>query len=136
VNPNPATPYEIISGPPPVLNLKAGTSSTTEGSTESGSFVITPIDLKRNLTVRLEYLGTATNGTDYERLPSTVVIPAKAISIEIRVVPIMDAASEQTETVTLKILPDPAYNIEADGGSATVSIQDSPRFGKIKVRRH
>ena len=63
------------------------------------------------------------------------MIPAKAISIEIEIVPVRDAEIESVETVILALVPDAAYNIAADAGSATVSIVDSPHLGKIKIRR-
>ena len=106
-------------------------SPITSESGEIGSFTI-----YRNggngiaLPVSLSMGGSAENGKDYETIPSSTVIPAGQDSVEIPVVPIPDDEAEETETVTMKILPSETYTI-AEPETSIVRVEDSghtPRF--------
>ncbi|MEQ1852926.1 MAG: PKD domain-containing protein, partial [Chthoniobacteraceae bacterium] len=53
-----------------------------------------------SLNLAVAWSGTATNGTDYTTLPTTVTIPAGQSSINVTVTPIDDALIETPETVS------------------------------------
>ncbi len=95
---------------------------TAEGSSTPGEFRISQ---NSTATVRVFYdiLGTARNGTDYERIPNHVDVPANG-SVRIFIRPIDDALDEEDETVTLDLIDTTNY----DPGSpsrATISIADN-----------
>ena len=59
------------------------------------------------LAVFFRVSGTASNGLDYELLPTSVVIPAGSLTASIPVKPIDDILVEGAETVVLQIVPSP-----------------------------
>ena len=61
------------------------------------------------MTVGYTIVGTATNGTDYVSLPTTVTIPAGASTASVNVTPQQDSTVEPMETVTLTISTNAAY---------------------------
>ncbi len=80
------------------------------------------------MVVHLDGGGTATAGTDYEPLPSSVTIPAGAFAAPVVIIPRADAAVEGDETVVLSLVPDAGYSAGA-WTSATVTIRDRPIDG-------
>jgi hypothetical protein len=70
------------------------------------------------LTVRLSMSGTAANGTDYESVASSLVIPAGSASAVVVIRPIDDATGEGSESVTLTLTANGAYKI---GASSSVT---------------
>jgi hypothetical protein len=82
------------------------------------------------LPVYLHYDGTATPGIDYEELPTRIVIPAGASSIELLVMAKADNLLEDSETVVAKISEPPTspdsipYTINPEHSSATVTIAE------------
>lgn len=77
------------------------------------------------LTLQLAISGTATNGADYTRIPTTVTIPAGASAVTVRVSPIDDTSVEPAETVIIGVVPSSAYTLNASLNSATVVIRDN-----------
>jgi len=69
--------------------------------------------------------GTATNGSDYVMLPSSVTIPAGERSALIVIVPIDDGPPDISSTVILKIKPDTNYLIGSPAQAAAI-ILDGP----------
>lgn len=63
------------------------------------------------LTVNYTIGGTATNGTDYATIPTSIVIPASAATAEIVVNPTVDTLLEGDETVTLSLAASAGYFI-------------------------
>ncbi len=61
-----------------------------------------------DLTVFYSVHGTASNGVDYVEIGNSVTIPAGRHSAAVVIVPIDDDVTEGTETVVLKLEPDPA----------------------------
>jgi hypothetical protein len=74
------------------------------------------------LTVYYTIGGTATNGTDYKRLPGHATINSGATSVTVLVRPIDDVIHEPNETVILSLAPDASYAI------------GSPNSGKVTIR--
>jgi RHS repeat-associated protein len=82
-----------------------------------------------DLTVTLDIGGTATAGTDYTPLSSTVVIPDGQSSVEVDVVPLADNETEPTELVTIAIVSSSEYKAGSPGDTS-VRIFDDPPSGE------
>jgi hypothetical protein len=95
--------------------------------------VPSPFFLRRFTSFKID--GTATKGVDYQSISSIIIVSAGSTSVQIPILPVWDSDIEETETVTLGILPDAAYGVATNGANATISILDSPQLGRIKVRR-
>jgi hypothetical protein len=96
----------------------------TEGGS-NGSFTITltnPTSAATTITFTLT--GTATNGTDYNSITGTAVIPAGAITATVPVIVIDDNAAEQTETVVIT-LQSATNGVTVDNTSKTLNIVDN-----------
>src|SRR5262249_12084964 len=80
----------------------------------------TTADLIVNFTVG----GTATNGTDYTTIPTSVTIPAGTASAAVTVSPIDDLLAEASETVVLTLAASGDYRVVSPS-AATVTILDN-----------
>jgi len=113
----------------PTVSIIASDANAAETlSTETantGEFTITRTGTTANsLTLNYTVAGTATNGSDYNSLGSTIVIPAGASSVTIPIIPIDNFTLESAETVVLNLSTDTAYNLGTNN-SATVNITDN-----------
>jgi len=70
--------------------------------------------------------GSATNGTDYESLTSSVIIPAGATSTNLLVKPLADTLVEGTESVTLSLSNNAAYLRSGESQTAFIVDQNRP----------
>lgn len=77
-----------------------------------------------NLDVSLGFGGTATRGTDYPGIPSTVTIPDGQESLTVLFAPLNDSAIEGTENATVSVLSGPGYVLSPDGTSVDFLILD------------
>jgi hypothetical protein len=68
--------------------------------------------------------GSASNGTDYVRLPGSVVIPTGLAALDVFITPIDDKIKEGKETVTVTISRNSLYTV-GSCASATVIIADN-----------
>lgn len=59
----------------------------------------TNCNINNSLTINVVTSGTATNGVDYQNVPSTVTIPAGALFTEFNLTPLLDNLIEGTENV-------------------------------------
>ena len=112
------------------VGIKASDAKAAETpagqAANSGQYVITRTgDTSAALTVSLQVRGTATAGTDYITLPTTVTIPAGATSVTVPLIVKDDAVSETTETVVVSVLAGSGYSIDATATAATVSVADN-----------
>lgn len=108
----------------PQVSVAASDAASSESPGNPGAFTVTrtgPTDAP--LLVNLAIGGSATGGTDYIALPTSVTIPAGASSVGFIVQPVDDSAVESAETVTVSIVPGSGYT--AGAASATVSIADN-----------
>jgi Calx-beta domain len=86
------------------------------------------------ITVGYSISGTASNGSDYQTLTGSVVIPAGLNHATITVTPIDDIAPETSESVILTLSPGEGYTVSNTAGTATVSIaDDEPTVGIVKA---
>jgi regulation of enolase protein 1 (concanavalin A-like superfamily) len=110
----------------PVVTIVASQPNATESGT-AGQFTISRTGLTTSaLTVSLSRSGTATSGTDFTALPTTVTIPIGATDAVVKVSPIQDTLVEGPETVILSVVANAAYTLGTPS-SATVTIADDDR---------
>ena len=76
------------------------------------------------LNLSVAWSGTATNGSDYATLATTVTIPIGQSSVNVNVTPIDNAVIEGPETVIATINNSAAYIRNATATSATVALAD------------
>jgi len=94
----------------PVVQVQAADSYAAEPSLDPGMFTVTRTgNTNRSITVQLNVTGTATPGTDYTALPSSVVLAAGVLSLNVSVAPLANAGIESAETVVLSLKPDASY---------------------------
>lgn len=106
------------------VNLTASDSAASEQGQGTGQFTFTRTGSTAGaLTVNFTIGGTATSGSDYAALPTTVVIPDTVASTTLLVTPVDDGTVEGSETVVLT-LTSGFYNIGAPS-VATVTIADN-----------
>ncbi|MBE2215944.1 MAG: DUF1800 family protein [Opitutaceae bacterium] len=80
------------------------------------------------LTISVQWLGTATPGSDYTSLPAEMTIPAGASQVAIDIVPAADAVLEPPESVVASLQPGTTYAFTALN-QAGVLIADGPYTG-------
>ena len=112
------------------VSVKASDGSaaeTTAGQTaNSGSFTISRTGPTASaLTVTLTMSGSATNGTDYNQIPTTVTIPAGAAATTVTLNVNDDLLAEGLETAILTVSAGTGYTVDSANKSATVSIVDN-----------
>jgi serine protease len=119
--------------PPPFVTLTATDNAAEEGAAgDTGTFTATRSGSTTNaITVGIEYLGTASVGTDYQALPSSVSFAAGATSTTLTVVPLDDDAGEIPETLTASLQMGSGYSV-ASQSKATVAMNDDD-FQEITV---
>ncbi len=113
----------------PVVHLVATRPTTSEPSPliriAPGLFTVTRKgDASQPVTIRYAVGGTAKNGVDYEYLDGDLTLGAGETSGEILVGPIDDEEVEGDESVELRLLPDPAYQV-GDAAAARIAIFDT-----------
>ncbi|MFB2921046.1 S8 family serine peptidase [Aerosakkonema funiforme] len=115
-----------VYGTKPKVTISAVDANATENS-DPGQFVVTRTGSTKNpLTVNYTIGGTATNGTDYNSISGSVIIPAGANSaaISINTVGKDDTIYEGNETVILTLVSGNSYNVGSEN-TATVAIADN-----------
>ncbi|MBL9134820.1 MAG: S8 family serine peptidase [Verrucomicrobiales bacterium] len=108
----------------PTVTVVAVDNAAAEPS-DTGRFVFTrTLSTAASLTVNFTVGGTATSGSDYTALGTSIIIPAGSSSVTNTVTPIDDASVEPTETVILTLSANAAYTIGSPS-SATVNLADN-----------
>ncbi len=120
--------------PPVGVAVTAADADSAEANLNPGAFTITRMGSTTSaLNVSLTVAGTATNGTDYQSIPSTATIPAGAASTTVTVTPIDDALFEGPETVTLTAVAGTGYEVDDTAAAATVSVADDDTAPPITI---
>jgi Cadherin-like domain/Bacterial Ig domain/Calx-beta domain len=78
------------------------------------------------LTVNITVGGTATNGTDYTAIGSTITFAAGSSTADLSVVPLADNLVEGNETVTVELASGAGYTFAPPLTTPTVNIADDP----------
>lgn len=111
-------------GLPPRLSVAATTPQASENGPAAGEFTITREGSTENdLVVGFALSGNATNGVDYQSLPTTLVFPAGELAMKISVLPYVDSQVEFNEVVFLSLASSSAYAL-GSAATAQVSIED------------
>jgi alpha-tubulin suppressor-like RCC1 family protein len=93
----------------------------------AGEFTITRYgNTSSALTVNYQLSGSAINGSDYQALSGSIVIPAGQSSVVVPVNTINDAALESNETVRIDLSPTSNYEV-AEPSAAIVGLYDDDR---------
>jgi hypothetical protein len=107
------------------VSVTAGDASAAEPGSDTGAFTVSRSgDVSAALVVNVTIGGTATAGTDYQALATSLSLPAGQASAAVLVTPIDDTLVESAETVSLSIAPDANYDVGSPN-SAAVTINDN-----------
>lgn len=113
----------VVSNLPTVVSIQATTPTCSEAApTVPGVFTLTRTSSGSPLTVLYTISGTATNGVQYQTIPSTVTFAADATTTNINIFPIDDGISSPTTFVKIALQSAPGYGA---GGGAVVNILDN-----------
>src|SRR6266568_3947548 len=80
-------------------------------------------DTSQAIQVSWPFSGTASNGVDYQQLPTTSPFPAGLADADLTITPIDDNQVESDETMIVTLAPGPAYTVGSPN-SATVIIHE------------
>ena len=109
----------------PTVSVSATTPTATEAGPVSGVFTVSRGAAQDSaLTVSFTVGGTATSGTDYQAVPTSVTIPAGAASATVTIVPVNDTTIEPDESVVLTLTPSSAYAIGGPGFATVMIVSD------------
>lgn len=120
----------------PIVSLIVSDSTATESGPTTGTYTVSRTGSTASaLTVSVSSSGTATSGSDYFALTSSITIPIGASSSSVTLTPIADTLAEGPETATLTLATSASYaTINAAG---TITIADLPiddwRFAKYGI---
>ena len=129
-NPSPGDIQLILNtGTLPIVTVAATDANAAETVTGTpanpGQFTLTRSGgSAAALTVNVALTGTATNGTDYTTIPTTVTFATNATTAVVNLAVIDDTLSEPLETAILTITAGSGYTV-GSGASATVNITDN-----------
>ena len=113
------------------------------GTVSEGETAVFPIELRdadgnlvvaaTDVTVTVEYTGTAANGDDYTTVSTTVIIPAGTSSVNLDIETLTDLLDEDLEDVVITITDVTgggfeSIAIDADNNIADVEIVDEPYY--------
>ena len=96
-------------------------SDANENGLVTGVFRISRADTAHDLAVAYTVSGTAAAGQTYAALSGTATIPAGSTSVDVEVVPLLDAATTEDKTVALTLATG-LYGINAQAGSAEMTV--------------
>jgi hypothetical protein len=107
----------------PILSLAVSATPVIEGSQVPVVFrILRGGDPEGEVTARLAVGGTAGNGVDYPWMPTNVFFGCGIVAVDLPIYPTNELAVEGSETITVSILPDPAYSMIApSNGIATLT---------------
>lgn len=114
--------------PPPAPKALVSVSAVDADASENGSApgvfrLARSGDASSSLTVLFSVMGSATNGVDYETLPTSVMFPQDHATVDVTVTPKTDSLVEGTELATLTVMAGAGYELGSPV-SATVNIAD------------
>ena len=109
----------------PTVTLTATDANAAELNRDVATFRVTRTGATTaSLTVNYSISGTATNGSDYNSLTGSVIIPAGASFATITTTPIDDTAVETNETVVLTLIANAAYQLGATTSATATIVSD------------
>jgi hypothetical protein len=116
---------QLLSGA--VVSIAALDNSAAEASLATGKFRLTRDDTSGALDVTVAITGTATNGTDYNSISTTVSFADGVATADVTVTPKEDTTYEGSETVIMTVTDGDDYDVDTDNDAATVTIADNEK---------
>jgi hypothetical protein len=108
--------------PTDLVSVSATDAVASETGPDLGTFRFTRSgNTSAVLIVTFTVSGTATNGSDYQGVPTTVTFAAGQTTVDLFVVPLADGSTEGSETVIVTVQDGATYSAGAPA-SATVTI--------------
>lgn len=124
---NATTTYTILDDDASTVSITASDATATEAAGNPGRFTITRSGgIANALTVNLTITGTATNGTDYDAIPTTANFAGGQSSLTIAVTPIDDLLGEGNETVIATIATSSNYTVGSPSSATVTIVDDEP----------
>ncbi len=115
----------IVDDDSSVVSLEVTDPIAMEAGRKQGLFTLRRVGgTNRDQVVKLAVSGTAGNGSDYETIPGSVVIPEGEDSLPLPVVPIDDPIQEFMESVQVTLLAAPGAQLGSNV-TGTVTIVDN-----------
>lgn len=109
----------------PTVTISATDANAAERNRDVAVFRVTRTGATTaSLTVNYLIGGTATNGSDYNSLSGSVIIPAGASFATITMTPIDDTAVESNETVVLTLSANAAYQLGSTTSATATIVSD------------
>lgn len=119
-----ADAVEPTPAPKALVSVSAVDTDASENGSAPGVFRLARSgDASSSLTVLFSVMGTATNGVDYETLPTSVMFPEDHATVDVTVTPKTDSLVEGSEFATLTVMAGAGYELGSPV-SATVNIAD------------
>ena len=116
------------------ISLSSSVSSISESSGSSVTITATASSaLSSAAIIQLSVSGTATSGTDYSAIPSSITIPAGSTSATTSFTTIDDSISDVNETIIVSISSISGGESPSIGTSATVTITDDEAAPSISL---
>jgi hypothetical protein len=104
----------ILDDDQPSISVRTTSPRAYESGSKDGEILISRLgDLSSNLTVNYTVSGTATSGTDFTSIGTSIVIPAGASQVSIPIHAISDSIIEGPENVILTVAASGPYSISA-----------------------
>ena len=124
-------PANLAVSIPPIITVTATDAQAAETGGNTGTFTISRVNgIGIPITVQFAISGTATAGSDYVTLPTSITFAAGASSTNVTVNPIDDSVGEPVETVILTLVQTAQYVIGSPS-NAVVSIADNDNLAPI-----
>ncbi|MCA2641071.1 MULTISPECIES: Calx-beta domain-containing protein, partial [unclassified Microcystis] len=119
----------------PSITLAVSPSSVTEDGTSNLIYIfIRTGDTTNPLTVNYSIGGTATNGTDYTLLPTTVIFDANSAIATVTVDPTADTIVESDETVILTLAAGTGYTVGTpNAATGTITNDDTSVTSQLSI---
>jgi hypothetical protein len=119
----------------PSITLAVSPSSVTEDGTSNLIYIfIRTGDTTNPLTVNYSIGGTATNGTDYTLLPTTVIFEANSAIATVTVDPTADTIVESDETVILTLAAGTGYTVGTpNAATGTITNDDTSVTSQLSI---
>jgi GH35 family endo-1,4-beta-xylanase len=113
----------------PTVEVFSDRPNVSEGSSAPARFRIvrSGAPSAEPLTVSYSTSGTALNGTDYQTLAGTVVIPAGAVHVDLTISPIEDSGIEGDEAVVIELLAGSGYEVGSKSQRTSYGILQDDR---------
>jgi serine protease len=113
--------------PPAGISIAASDASATEAGAQTGAFTLTRTgSTAAALQVTLSMTGTATAGTDYQAISTTMTIPAGSSTGTVTVTPTDDSVYDPDETVIATIQASSTLEIGTSTATVTITDNESP----------